>query len=830
MKKITILGYYGKCNLGDDLFKVAFDLIASRLGAQVTFIEPTQKGLSLPDDCDALIVGGGDIVTSYFEQVVLRLRQEFFESRGRYVPTYAVSIGLSFPENINDIRSCFLDIFDHITFRSKADKDLIEPRYRGQNRVAYEPDLVFSIPRLMGFEAVVPKKPSGGRTLLVCLAEAFASGGTNPKYDFIVDKLASVLEEASGSWDITFMNFDTSVDKRSDRDLHAALQARLSRPTTIIEADDPVVIWGIFQKADRVLAMRFHAHVLAVSTETPLVSLSMTNKTENLMIESGIESCMVRMEKPPRKHHYPIDFDDHLLRQLLAQQDLPAPKSPDVPAPSAYMNLDGLRTNLPPHYLSDDRIHADIERVVNVLSHAVCKHLGLQWDPVAHPRELKRLKTLFRFYYRLSGGRHPNKKDTRLRNVLVGLVEMTLLGRDFTDFYYGLYQQIWSLELSDGIEWILHVAALSEGLVEPLSGPSLAERADFGALETADHEAPGVVWPMSTNKVTVLNGNAAKGFHRSGWSYVMEGVRSAYHDTDAPIILDAYIDKTFHWSRDISLELGIIPYQKPWIGVIHHTPNTDYTEYNTEKLLNDPVFQQCLPTCRGLVVLSENLRQWFLSRDIFRDVPVHALTHPTLFVEKEFDLHRFFAKWRVVQVGGWLRDPYGIYALDPYPAVVKKCALKGKGMENYYPTSSGVPRFEHDDGDDNKYYKGLRHRVFENQESVEIINKLDDDEYDDLLSTSVVFLKLVDVSACNTVVECIVRNTPVLVNRLPALVELLGADYPFFYDSISHASVLAADANAVVRSHRHLARLDKTRFQLNFFLHSLGKVIDAASP
>jgi hypothetical protein len=67
------------------------------------------------------------------------------------------------------------------------------------------------------------------------------------------------------------------------------------------------------------------------------------------------------------------------------------------------------------------------------------------------------------------------------------------------------------------------------------------------------------------------------------------------------------------------------------------------------------------------------------------------------------------------------------------------------------------------------------------RESVAIIQKLSDPEYDTLLSKTVVFLNLVDAVAVNTVIECIIRRTPVILNRLPATEEYLGKGYPLFY-------------------------------------------------
>ena len=81
---------------------------------------------------------------------------------------------------------------------------------------------------------------------------------------------------------------------------------------------------------------------------------------------------------------------------------------------------------------------------------------------------------------------------------------------------------------------------------------------------------------------------------------------------------------------------------------------------------------------------------------------------------------------------------------------------------------------------------------------------LDNDAYDELLSKNLVFLHLYDNSATNTIVECIVRATPCLVNRLPAVEEYLGPDYPFYFDTLEEAAEKAESMDAVQSAHRYL--------------------------
>lgn len=54
-------------------------------------------------------------------------------------------------------------------------------------------------------------------------------------------------------------------------------------------------------------------------------------------------------------------------------------------------------------------------------------------------------------------------------------------------------------------------------------------------------------------------------------------------------------------------------------------------------------------------------------------------------------------------------------------------------------------------------------------------SRLSNEAYDRLLTENIGFVALHDASANNTVIECIARATPLLVNPLPAVVEYLGA-------------------------------------------------------
>ena len=98
-----------------------------------------------------------------------------------------------------------------------------------------------------------------------------------------------------------------------------------------------------------------------------------------------------------------------------------------------------------------------------------------------------------------------------------------------------------------------------------------------------------------------------------------------------------------------------------------------------------------------------------------------------------------------------------------------------------------------------------------------IIENLNNNDYDLLLSKNIVFINLINASAVNTIIECIVRNTPIIVNRLPATVELLGELYPLFYNTIADATDLLT-AKKIKEGWSYLNKMDKTEFKIETFI------------
>ena len=91
------------------------------------------------------------------------------------------------------------------------------------------------------------------------------------------------------------------------------------------------------------------------------------------------------------------------------------------------------------------------------------------------------------------------------------------------------------------------------------------------------------------------------------------------------------------------------------------------------------------------------------------------------------------------------------------------------------------------------------------------------EEYDDLLTKNIVFIDLFDAAANNTVLECIVRNTPIIVNKLEGVVEYLGLNYPLYFTHLHEVDALLEDTVKLHAAHDYLVAMDKTKFTIDYF-------------
>ena len=109
-------------------------------------------------------------------------------------------------------------------------------------------------------------------------------------------------------------------------------------------------------------------------------------------------------------------------------------------------------------------------------------------------------------------------------------------------------------------------------------------------------------------------------------------------------------------------------------------------------------------------------------------------------------------------------------------------------------------------------------------DNIKVIKYLENNDYDLFLMKNIVFINLIDASAVNTIIECIVRNTPIFVNRLPATEETLGSSYPLFYNEISEVTNML-NINKITEGYNYLCKMNKDKFKIETFINELKQIL-----
>jgi polysaccharide pyruvyl transferase WcaK-like protein len=388
------------------------------------------------------------------------------------------------------------------------------------------------------------------------------------------------------------------------------------------------------------------------------------------------------------------------------------------------------------------------------------------------------------FYFNLSTYFNSYYEILTINKIEAYKILFKLTGNIDSKYLWGLNNKNWG---ENDIKWIL-LEEMKQN--NKYVYKKIAENLDFNFLER------GIDFYY-------MDQNDMSGVHRSGWQYVVDNLETRFGSFNKySIQCDLYLDRTFHWNFDRCRELNIIPYKNQWIGFIHHTCNTSFSPNNVVNMFKNMVFLTSLENCRGLYVFSNYLRLQVLEilNSLEINIPVHNLIHPTKFVSyyNEWHIDKYLNNIdkRLIQIGGWLRN---LDIINKVECDIKKTILIGKKMDYVYNN-------------------------FKPDENIEIIRELDNFEYDILLTKNIVIINLVDCSAVNTLLECIVRNTPILVNPLPAIIEYLGKGYPLYYENSEQVKNML-NIDLIKKAYKYLKDMDKSCLHVDYFLKSFENTL-----
>ena len=307
------------------------------------------------------------------------------------------------------------------------------------------------------------------------------------------------------------------------------------------------------------------------------------------------------------------------------------------------------------------------------------------------------------------------------------------------------------------------------------------------------------------------------GDHRAGWVYVLHNISNNIISHKNSIYLDSFIESTFFWEENADNNI----HNYPWIGILHNPPNIpNWFEYDNQSfysLCKKNNFIESLKYCKKIYVLSKYLADWLKNNEVIikYNIKIDYFYHPTENPNIKFNFEKFInnKEKKILQIGWWLRKMSMIYMI-PNNIGYKKYILGCNRFRCRYIID--------------KEKKFINTPLDYSRYNVNILEFINNKKYDDLLSCNIVFIYLYDSSANNIVIECISRNTPILVNKISAIIEYLGEDYPFYYETIEEATHKLLNFELIKKTHEYLKNNKRINNQIDIkhFINNINKYIN----
>lgn len=825
--KIYIIGYFEHSNIGDEQYKLTFDYFFKKnlvnCNYKLDFIDCDKLLNYTFEETDIIILGGGDVLNNYF------LDQLIKKFNGKPNKIIAVSVGLPYTNILNTNK---LEILDYIFIRTEQDISLFNKYF--DKRIKYIPDLsvyIKDIPLKKSKDYSIVKntiKKIDSKIVCISLNRHIYRKDNIDNYNKIIDTFEKFTRYLiTFGFFVVFVPYNTNnLENENDILIHNDIvnKIKYSNPkllNNIINIDFTITaneILDLYKYSYTNVVMRFHACLFSIYSETPMLPVFTTRKIKNLLLDTNWN---YGYELDTDTQDIPINMDINILitrfSSLIPLYTLLCNKLCNINKTFDKSNKSYLIDIIQTDYIRIKSVRDNTLEKVSTLHNKLNKIAGV---------EDFRLIT-----------------DPDLQKTLVEVANYQITGNTNSIYTYGLQTKMFNSEFNykEEFKWIM-----------------------------ADYTPSKIIYsnPNGLFNLGYIDQKDYSGAHRSGWEYVFENIKYL-NNNESELYLDLYVDRTFHWNKSINKVLEIIPYTKNWCGFIHHTFNTTFSEYNCVNLLKNKDFIESLKFCKGLFVLSEYLRNQFYTefKIINITVPIYILMHPTETPELKFSMEKwiFNKDKKIINIGGWLRNIFTFYNLtlpkifnfkDRYYScstrsynfngTIRKIGLKGFYMNNYYPTdhflndlikclslekSAGCisqnisQNVSCSDNIRNNWYKHYLKFTQNLISSVDIIEKLENDDYDKLLSENIVFINLVDASAVNTVIECIVRNTPIIINKHPAILEMLGDKYPLYYENETNyfeintqVNNLLTNTSNIKKAYNYLQKLDKSSYSINTFV------------
>jgi len=934
--RIVVIGYYYHDNLGDQQYIDTFSYLFRTAIAKCsfTFIDCDKIDDFVFQPTDVIIIGGGDVLNDYFLDKVI--------ANCKDLPNKILAVSVGIPYNDILINTTKLYIFDYIFVRTTQEFHLFA-QYYDAKKIFYIPDLSclttdknFTFLEAKeadtetpfdGYIKEIEKKNKNHLIIGFSFNRHIYTKKRKDSYEAIVKEFAKIVKfTLESGYAVVFIPYNTSQHIADEEDnqendilIHNDICKELKEIVFPYLFENVVNIQSRLSTKELLevynhlfinVPMRFHGTLFSIYKNIPFISIYTTKKIHNLLLDIQYNATW-SYEMVKDEEDIPTVFDSKPIIKKLQLLE-------------SHNVWTGIR-----RYLS--KVNLELKEItyniIPTLIDIITQRMTPEYSVKERRSSLYEIETpihkqMMEWVHVMNeycGGKDFRlEKDTHKKSVLVSMINYYITNSLHSKYDYGLYEKMFHPDYDFLKEWYWILQDFQKN-----PSPMPLESRESGLFN-----------------VNLISQEDNSNVHRFGWKYVYDKMKE-YHNEEKNLLLDLYVDRTFHWELDALKALKIVPYTKPWMGFIHHTFDTSFSAYNNVNLIRNEYFVESLKTCKGLFVLSKKSKQ-LLDCELAKmgiSVRVSSLVHPTEVDVECFKYEKFLKNKdkKLLHVGGWLRNVFLFYQLNlpktvevyarddslvkkaflvclydlfhSYPTIhisFKKTLIKNINGNNYVPSGDFLDHVktflseeycgsflgrlqdgskEHQTGTStesgesfiscshpvnggcggsvtaewcstggsgkndapycsrgdskedyeistiirNNWNRHLYEYLNAIIESIDVIEKVSNEEYDKLLTENIVFLCLVDCSAVNTVIECIVRNTPFIINKHPAIVELLGSDYPLYYsiDGENNLFTINEQINQLLsnqfkiwNAYKHLKKIDKSTFELSTFMHN----------
>jgi hypothetical protein len=289
------------------------------------------------------------------------------------------------------------------------------------------------------------------------------------------------------------------------------------------------------------------------------------------------------------------------------------------------------------------------------------------------------------------------------------------------------------------------------------------------------------------------------------WKRVEE-VMEEYIQSDIELTIISFCDIYFNDTKDVIKD--------KWIGFIHNPLDFEkYIEWKIEPLFEKKHFLESLKYCKALIVMSNPLKDFYLKKikELGLNIVIEYIPHPMPLMRstKKWRYHNYIENKEIVAIGNWLRKTYTIFK------------IKGLGHTKSIVPYSNRTRIE-------LLISCIKGNININDEeynSVIKYAKMNNECYECLLESSLVLLDVFKTSINNTLLECICINTPIILTRCQEFIDVLGPDYPLFFNNVYEIDNLINDSKNIVKAHLHIKEMNKTFLTEEYFIERLKEII-----